>query len=50
MYQSASSLGECIIMYVQEEITNVLLHPHLNIVFWATNYGVVGSYEFHNEV
>ena len=50
MYQSASCLGECIILYVQVEITDVLLHPHQNIVFWATKHGVIGAYNFQKEV
>jgi hypothetical protein len=50
MYQSVSSLSECITVYLQDEILIVLLHPHLNIVFWATTHGVVGAYDSQNEV
>ncbi len=50
MSKSDSSLIECITFYFQEEIDGVLLHPNLNIVFWATNLGTIGAYDFHKEV
>jgi hypothetical protein len=50
MYQSVSSLSECITFYLQDAISVVLLHPHLNIVFWATKHGLVGAYDFEEEV
>ena len=50
MYQSASCLGECITFYLQDKVSCVLLHPHQNIVFWATKHGVIGAYDFQNEV
>ena len=50
MYQSVSSLIECLTFHFQEEIAGVLLHPHLNIVFWATDHGAIGAYNFQNEV
>ena len=50
MYQSISSLSECITFYLQDEISLVLLHPHLNIVFWATKHGLVRVYDFQKEV
>jgi hypothetical protein len=50
MYQNVSSLSECITFYLQDAIRVVLLHPHLNIVFWATQNGVVGAYDFQEKV
>jgi hypothetical protein len=50
MYQSVSSLSECIIFYLQDKISVVLPHPHLNIIFWATEHGIFGAYDFEKEV
>ena len=49
MHGSVSSLKECVTFYLQDEILSVLLHPHLNILFWATHHGVIGAYDFQNE-
>ena len=38
------------IFYLQEEIDVVLFHPYLNIIFGATNHGIIGAYGFRNEV
>jgi len=50
MYQSVSSLSECIILYLQNQIGVVLLHPDLDIIFWSTNCGVVGAYDYQIKV
>jgi len=33
----------------EDAISIVLLHPHLNIVFWVTKHGLVGAYDFEKE-
>lgn len=33
----------------EDEISILLLHPRLNIVFWGTVHGVVGAYDFDME-
>ena len=50
MYQSVSSFIECLTFHFQDEIAGVLLYPDLNTVFWVTDHGAIGAYDFQNEV